>query len=74
MSQLAFEKLNNKEERRRSVPNTALQISHFSDLSKGHLISSITELVTTEEIYVKHLQKVSNMFNLVCKNLSSTLF
>ncbi|VDD92842.1 unnamed protein product [Enterobius vermicularis] len=62
MSQLAFEKLNNKEERRRSVPNTALQISHFSDLSKGHLISSITELVTTEEIYVKHLQKLISQY------------
>uniref|UniRef100_A0A0N5ASY1 DH domain-containing protein n=1 Tax=Syphacia muris TaxID=451379 RepID=A0A0N5ASY1_9BILA len=63
LTETAFEKLNNtKDERRRSMPNAVLQNTHLSDVARTHLLSIITELVTTEEIYVKYLQKLISQY------------
>ena len=67
LTQWAFDKLNSREDRRRSMPNALFHISHFSDLARAQLISSICELVTTEELYVKHLQKVPYAQSSLCR-------
>ncbi|VBB33689.1 unnamed protein product [Acanthocheilonema viteae] len=51
-----------REEYRHTTPNSAISVSHFSEGAKEQLLKTISELVSTEENFVRDVQKLVNQY------------
>ncbi|VDK61059.1 unnamed protein product [Gongylonema pulchrum] len=78
MSRSAYEKTARREERRpHTMPNGFISVAHFSEGAEEQLLKTINELVTTEENFVRDVQKLVNQYlkptNLVLLETSDRL-
>ncbi|VDO83568.1 unnamed protein product [Onchocerca flexuosa] len=58
MSRSAYEKSSRREEYRRATSSGTISTSHFSEGAQEQLLKTISELVLTEENFVRDVQKV----------------
>ncbi|VDM91683.1 unnamed protein product, partial [Onchocerca ochengi] len=62
MSRSAYEKSSRREEYRRATSNGTISVSHFSEGAEEQLLKTINELVSTEENFVRDVQKLVNQY------------
>ncbi|VDK87623.1 unnamed protein product [Litomosoides sigmodontis] len=63
MSRSTYEKLPQKrEDNRYTTPSGAIPLSHFSEGAEEQLLKTINELVSTEENFVRDIQKLVNQY------------
>ncbi|KAK6105761.1 RhoGEF domain family protein [Brugia pahangi] len=62
MSRSAYEKPSRRAEYRHTTPIGAISVSHFSEGAKEQLLKTISELVSTEENFVRDVQKLVNQY------------
>ncbi|EFO16404.2 RhoGEF domain-containing protein [Loa loa] len=62
MSRSAYVKSTRCEEYRHTTHNDAISVSHFSEGAEEQLLKTITELVSTEENFVRDVQKLVNQY------------
>ncbi|KAM3721863.1 Protein still life, isoform SIF type [Dirofilaria immitis] len=62
MSRSAYEKSSKREEYRLATPNCIISVSHFSEGAEEQLLKTISELVSTEENFVRDVQKLVDQY------------
>uniref|UniRef100_A0A1I8EKI1 DH domain-containing protein n=1 Tax=Wuchereria bancrofti TaxID=6293 RepID=A0A1I8EKI1_WUCBA len=62
MSRSAYEKPSRRAEYRHTTPIGAISVSHFGEGAEEQLLKTISELVSTEENFVRDVQKLVNQY------------